>query len=292
MLAAVNAQRATQGLAPLCLNEKLHTSAQRHSDDMAAKNFLDHTSSNGMRMVERVTAAKFDWDTVGENIAAGQINVQDVMASWINSSHHLENIMGDYTMFGSAYAFNLHSKEQHRWTQDFGSGEAEACDDFIPDTIPIEHEQEAQGTTGQPTPVTVPNIAAPVPSPVPETPAAEPPAPLITKPVVPGTKPSTLTSGPGIPQTVVNSTPVTPVVESLAPEAPASMTTGQNVPVTDGSTTRIPAPKVPVTEPLPSKSDLIPRLRLTANRTSKCHVAPKVNGERSAKRIQCGCMGT
>ncbi|KAF4031215.1 Cysteine-rich secretory protein family [Phytophthora infestans] len=37
MLAAVNKQRATKGLSPLCLNNKLHTAAQRHSDDMAIK---------------------------------------------------------------------------------------------------------------------------------------------------------------------------------------------------------------------------------------------------------------
>ncbi|KAE8894657.1 hypothetical protein PF005_g30437 [Phytophthora fragariae] len=128
MLAAVNKQRATGGLKPLCLNKKLHAAAQRHSNDMAAKDFMAHDGSDGSSMSERITQAAYDWSAVAENVAAGQIDVADVMVAWINSPEHLENIMGDYTMFGSAYAFNKDCTYQHYWTQDFGSGDAEQCD--------------------------------------------------------------------------------------------------------------------------------------------------------------------
>ncbi|EGZ19763.1 hypothetical protein PHYSODRAFT_493645 [Phytophthora sojae] len=132
MLAAVNKQRATGGLKPLCLNKKLHAAAQRHSDDMAAKDFMAHDGSDGSTMSERITQAGYDWESVAENVAAGQIDVADVMVAWINSPEHLENIMGDYTMFGSAYAFNKDGTYQHYWTQDFGSGDAEQCDSATP----------------------------------------------------------------------------------------------------------------------------------------------------------------
>ncbi|KAE9021518.1 hypothetical protein PR002_g12222, partial [Phytophthora rubi] len=128
MLAAVNKQRATGGLKPLCLNKKLHAAAQRHSNDMAAKDFMAHDGSDGSSMSERITQAGYDWSAVAENVAAGQIDVAGVMVAWINSPEHLENIMGDYTMFGSAYAFNKDGTYQHYWTQDFGSGDAEQCD--------------------------------------------------------------------------------------------------------------------------------------------------------------------
>ncbi|GMF19591.1 unnamed protein product [Phytophthora fragariaefolia] len=128
MLAAVNKQRATGGLKPLCLNKKLHAAAQRHSNDMAAKDYMAHDGSDGSTMEERITQAGFDWESVAENVAAGQIDVEAVMVAWINSPEHLENIMGDYTMFGSAYAFNKEGTYQHYWTQDFGSGDAEECD--------------------------------------------------------------------------------------------------------------------------------------------------------------------
>ncbi|KAE8968058.1 hypothetical protein PR002_g27872, partial [Phytophthora rubi] len=134
MLAAVNKQRATGGLKPLCLNKKLHAAAQRHSNDMAAKDFMAHDGSDGSSMSERITQAAYDWSAVAENVAAGQIDVADVMVAWINSPEHLENIMGDYTMFGSAYAFNKDGTYQHYWTQDFGSGDAEQCDGAAPTT--------------------------------------------------------------------------------------------------------------------------------------------------------------
>ncbi|KAI9907649.1 hypothetical protein PsorP6_003175 [Peronosclerospora sorghi] len=132
MLAAVNKQRATQGLAPLCLNRKLHAAAQRHSNDMAAKDFMGHGGSDGSTMSERISEAGYEWSSVAENVAAGQINVADVMESWIHSPGHLANIMGDYTMFGSAYAFNKHGEYQHYWTQEFGSSETEQCDSSEP----------------------------------------------------------------------------------------------------------------------------------------------------------------
>ncbi|ETP22290.1 hypothetical protein F441_04366, partial [Phytophthora nicotianae CJ01A1] len=73
MLAAVNKQRATKGLSPLCLNKKLHSAAQRHSDDMAAKDYMAHDGSDGSTMSERITQAGYDWSAVAENVAAGQV---------------------------------------------------------------------------------------------------------------------------------------------------------------------------------------------------------------------------
>ncbi|KAF4031209.1 Cysteine-rich secretory protein family [Phytophthora infestans] len=89
----------TAGLSPLCLNKKLHTAAQRHSDDMAIKDYMAHDGSDGSSMSERITQAGYVWSAVAENVAAGQVNVDAVMVAWINSPEHLENIMGEYTMF-------------------------------------------------------------------------------------------------------------------------------------------------------------------------------------------------
>ncbi|CAI5747290.1 unnamed protein product [Peronospora destructor] len=129
MLATVNKQRATKGLSPLCLNKKLHIAAQAHSDDMAAKNFMGHEGSDGSTMSQRITTAGYDWTSVAENVAAGHVTVDDVMQGWIDSPKHLENIMGDHTMFASAYAFNMYDTYQHYWSQEFGTSDTEACDE-------------------------------------------------------------------------------------------------------------------------------------------------------------------
>ncbi|KAL3665510.1 hypothetical protein V7S43_009545 [Phytophthora oleae] len=187
MLAAVNKQRATKGLSALCLNKKLHTAAQRHSDDMATKDYMAHDGSDGSTMSERITQAGYDWNAVAENVAAGQVDVDAVMVAWINSPEHLENIMGDYTMFGSAYAFNKEGTYQHYWTQDFGSGDAEQCDgatssgsttvqDATQNVDQVQGEAETEAPTPAPTTVTdAPATEAPV-TPAPTTSAPETPA--------------------------------------------------------------------------------------------------------------------
>ncbi|GMF12231.1 unnamed protein product [Phytophthora lilii] len=128
MLELVNEQRAANGLSSLCMNSKLLSSALRHSKDMAANDYMAHNGSDGSTMEERITQAGFDWTAVGENVAAGQETVSDVMTAWMNSPEHKANILGDYKMFGTAYAFNAYSTYQHYWTQDFGTGDDESCE--------------------------------------------------------------------------------------------------------------------------------------------------------------------
>ena len=129
MLAAVNKQRATTGLSSLCLNKKLHIAAQGHSNYMAANNIMTHVGlGKNSTFKNRVKLAGYDWTSVAENVAAGQVDVAKVMRSWIDSPEHLGNIMGDYTMFGSAFTFNGHGTYQHYWTQEFGTSDKEVCD--------------------------------------------------------------------------------------------------------------------------------------------------------------------
>jgi uncharacterized protein YkwD len=128
MLAAVNKQRTAAGLATLCLNSKLNSAAQGHSDDMAANDFMSHTGSSGSTMSQRITATGYDWSVIAENVAAGQEDVDAVMTAWMNSAGHKANILSSKTtMFGCAYAYIADSTYKHYWTQDFGAGSAESC---------------------------------------------------------------------------------------------------------------------------------------------------------------------
>ncbi|CAH0522126.1 unnamed protein product [Peronospora belbahrii] len=132
MLERVNLERGAQGLAPLCTNSKLRLAAQLHSDDQAANDFMDHTGSDGRTVVDRVSAAGYDWRGVAENVAAGQIDVTEVMDAWMNSEGHRENILGDYTMLGSAYAYTPDGNYNHFWTQNFGWSDTDVCDGMTP----------------------------------------------------------------------------------------------------------------------------------------------------------------
>ncbi|WP_019891106.1 sigma-70 family RNA polymerase sigma factor [Streptomyces purpureus] len=89
----VNAERAKAGCGPVGTNSKLATAAQRHSEDMAARDYFDHTSPDGTDPGDRITAAGYRWSTYGENIARGQRGPAQVMDSWMNSSGHRANIL-------------------------------------------------------------------------------------------------------------------------------------------------------------------------------------------------------
>ncbi|KAF1330749.1 Scp-like extracellular protein, partial [Globisporangium splendens] len=117
MLAAVNAERAKQGLAPFCTSKELQAAAQLHSDDQATNNFVGHTGSKGSKMSQCITAQDFIWS----GIAA-------VVAAWMASAGHRKNILGTYTFFGMGYGCNTNSKYKRYWTQNFGRGDKEACD--------------------------------------------------------------------------------------------------------------------------------------------------------------------
>ncbi|MFJ4868405.1 sigma-70 family RNA polymerase sigma factor [Streptomyces sp. NPDC088757] len=119
VIALVNAERAKEGCGAVTGNSLLARAAQGHSDDMAARDFFDHTNPDGAGPGERVTATGYGWSTYGENIARGQQTAEQVMESWMNSPGHRANILncsfkelgvGLHTGDGGPY-----------WTQVFGA---------------------------------------------------------------------------------------------------------------------------------------------------------------------------
>ncbi|MFI1509365.1 sigma-70 family RNA polymerase sigma factor [Streptomyces sp. NPDC020597] len=119
VIALVNKERAAVGCGPLTGDALLHKSAQGHSDDMAARDFFDHTNPDGADPGARITAAGYRWSTYGENIAKGQQTAQAVMTSWMNSPGHRANILNcDFKNIG----VGIHDGAGGPWwTQNFGT---------------------------------------------------------------------------------------------------------------------------------------------------------------------------
>lgn len=78
---------------PLQWDEALERAAQKHADDMAARNFFSHTGSDQSSLIDRVEREQFKWSAVGENIAMGHQDEKTVVAGWKNSPGHCRNIM-------------------------------------------------------------------------------------------------------------------------------------------------------------------------------------------------------
>ncbi len=99
---------------PLTLNTLLVRAAQAHSDDMLAMRKMSHTGSDGSGPGDRIARTGYRASWWGENIAAGYRSVEAVMAGWLGSPGHCENIMNpNFTEFGAGEA-------GYYWTQVFG----------------------------------------------------------------------------------------------------------------------------------------------------------------------------
>jgi uncharacterized protein YkwD len=115
-----NAARATAGCGPLTLNPLLNQAADGHSEDMAARNFFDHLSPEGADPGDRIAATGYRPRGWAENIAAGYPNADAVVAGWMNSTGHRENIVNcGYTEIGVGYATNPSTGDGPYWTQVF-----------------------------------------------------------------------------------------------------------------------------------------------------------------------------
>jgi RNA polymerase sigma factor (sigma-70 family) len=119
VLDLVNSQRSQNGCGPVTANAKLQLAAQRQSDDMAARNFFDHTNPDGAGPQQRIDAAGYQWSSWGENIARGQSDPSTVMDSWMNSPGHRANILNcSFKELGVGIHLGPGGPW---WTQDFGS---------------------------------------------------------------------------------------------------------------------------------------------------------------------------
>jgi uncharacterized protein YkwD len=97
-LCLLNAERARHGLAPLRRNSILELASQRHSEDMAIRDFYAHETPQGVDPGDRIAAAGYPvvGVTVGENIHWGiEANATPVriVRDWMESPGHRENIL-------------------------------------------------------------------------------------------------------------------------------------------------------------------------------------------------------
>ena len=105
---------------PLSWNCKLTDAARAHSEDMVKLEFFSHTGPEGREIGERVSQRNYSWSAVGENIAAGQNSVDQVVDGWLSSPGHCANIMrAEFTEMGAARIEAPGSKYSPLWTQVF-----------------------------------------------------------------------------------------------------------------------------------------------------------------------------
>jgi uncharacterized protein YkwD len=101
---------------------QLQNAATAHATDMATNNFFAHQSAtNGSTLRDRVPAAGYNYQSAGENIAAGQTSVAQVMADWTNSPSHCANMMkATFRDIGVSCKINPNSVYRYYWVMELG----------------------------------------------------------------------------------------------------------------------------------------------------------------------------
>lgn len=83
---------------------------------MAERGYFGHTTPEGVTFRERILTAGFSNPGTGENIARGQSDARQVMASWMASEGHRANILNcEFSRVGVGV-----DVDGMYWTQDFG----------------------------------------------------------------------------------------------------------------------------------------------------------------------------
>jgi uncharacterized protein YkwD len=120
ILDLVNQERAKVGADPLSINEQLDQAADLHSQDQANMNKMDHTGSNGSELGDRIQGEGYQFSTAAENIAYGYEDAEAVVAGWVGSPGHYENMVNpDFEEIGIGYGASGDGTAY--WTQDFGA---------------------------------------------------------------------------------------------------------------------------------------------------------------------------
>lgn len=120
ILHLVNIERGRAGLSPVTHDQTLEDLAIQYTCEMIHYDFFDHTNPvTGTQLPDRAEDFGYDYLVIGENLAAGQTSPAQVMAEWMDSDRHRDNILEpDFTELGvgvrTGGAYGTY------WVQEFG----------------------------------------------------------------------------------------------------------------------------------------------------------------------------
>jgi uncharacterized protein YkwD len=107
MVERTNAARRAAGMPSLARSVNLMQAAQLQADQMVKAGRMDHELPGQPypTLKSRLAAVQYDVRAAGENIAEGQRNAAEALATWMNSPGHRANILSaDYTELGTGVA--------------------------------------------------------------------------------------------------------------------------------------------------------------------------------------------
>ena len=158
LLDLINDARAEAGAPPLLFSPALNRAAAWMSEHLASTGAFSHTDGYGRSPSERARDCGYPWGA-GENLARGSSSPDVVLAMWMESPGHRQNMLASYyRVIGIGYAGGV-------WTLDFGTfldgGTGEPSPTPTPTPSPTPTMPVPSSTTAPPTATATPTAAAP-----------------------------------------------------------------------------------------------------------------------------------
>ena len=113
----INTLRREQGLPAVSIDSALMDAAAVHARDLAAQDDAGHYGTDGSTPLDRVFKAGYSGVLTGENVSAGQRDLNEVLEGWLNSKSHRRTLfMPQARHMGVALAYDPQTKYRTFWT--------------------------------------------------------------------------------------------------------------------------------------------------------------------------------
>ena len=114
LLRNINQERAKNGLILFLPQSQLARAARKHSQDMACKNFLSHTGTDGSSPLDRLATQRYTYTQAEELIYANKdikTNIQGALQNWIKNENDKIILLSEiYTQIGIGISSNQNSE--------------------------------------------------------------------------------------------------------------------------------------------------------------------------------------
>lgn len=105
---------------PLRWDARLAASARSHATDLSQGEQLSHMGAQGAGLRERMRLNGYLAQRAGENLAAGQESLDEVLQTWATSAKHCDNLMqAEYSEVGMACVAGP-GRFQRYWVMNLG----------------------------------------------------------------------------------------------------------------------------------------------------------------------------
>lgn len=93
LIEQTNIERAARDLAPLSLNAALTTAAQNKANNILDHDYFNHTNPDGKPFYSWIKETNYQYQSAGENLALDFTSPEPIVAAWMNSPKHRDNIL-------------------------------------------------------------------------------------------------------------------------------------------------------------------------------------------------------